>query len=253
MARVRAVLLAAGRGLRMGGESPKTLLPVGTRAPLAHYILRGLERCGISDLLVVTGFRSRALQDYLDGAWPHETTFVFNARYASWGNFHSLRVALDQSPGMDVVVVNSDVVVDPEAMRRVIASDGDLVLAIQQRRDLEAEDMRAQLRGDRVVAIGKDLRIEDSHGEFCGVSLIRPPAARLYLERATDSEWRAHTDIYYEDIYASVLPFIEARAAAVEDGEYAEVDSPEDLAAAGAVIDGHAGSWEPAAAAGEGP
>jgi hypothetical protein len=39
---------------------------------------------------------------------------------------------------------------------------------------------------------------------------------------------------------------IDARAANVEPGEYAEVDTPEDVAAAAAVIDRHAGAWDKA-------
>ncbi|MGH2694695.1 MAG: NTP transferase domain-containing protein, partial [Actinomycetota bacterium] len=56
MAKLRAVVLAAGRGIRMGGEVPKTLLPLEDKPPLLHYILEGLTREGIKDLLVVTGF-----------------------------------------------------------------------------------------------------------------------------------------------------------------------------------------------------
>ncbi|HEY7875548.1 MAG TPA: NTP transferase domain-containing protein, partial [Actinomycetota bacterium] len=41
MAKLRAVVLAAGRGTRMGGGTPKTLLPIDGNEPLLHYILEG--------------------------------------------------------------------------------------------------------------------------------------------------------------------------------------------------------------------
>lgn len=244
MAKVRAVVLAAGRGIRMGGATSKTLIPLGDREPMLHYILAGLHRAGIADLVVVTGFASQDVQDFVTEHWKgDEPKFVFNARYASWGNFHSVRVALDQSPGADALIVNCDVIVHPEVYKRVVDAPGDLVLAIQKRPRLDDEDMRVRLKGDRVIAIGKDLRMSLSDGEYTGVSLIRSGAARAYLDVATESEWTSDTDGYYEGVYATMLPVVDTRAVEVKDDEYAEVDEPADVAAAERVIETHRQTW----------
>lgn len=251
MAKVRAVVLAAGRGLRMGGATSKTLLPVGEHQPLLHYILAGLERAGVQDLMVVTGFAARDVQDFVTEHWGgDEPKFVFNARYASWGNFHSVRVALDQSPGIEALIVNCDVIVHPDVYRGTVEAPGDLVLAVQRRPRLDEEDMRVRLKGDRVIAIGKDLRMSLSDGEYAGVSLIRPEGARAYLEIATDSEWTSDTDGYYEGVYASMLPQLDARAIDVPRGQYAEVDEPVNVEDAKRVIEENALAWsnEPEAA-----
>ena len=245
MAKLRAAILAAGRGVRMGTNQPKSLVPIGDHQPLMHYIVRGLRSAGVDDVLVVTGFRPEAVQGYFsDHAEGIETAFIRNARYASWGNFHSLRLAIDQSPGMNLVVVNSDVFVTPAVYDRVIQGSGDLVLAVEQREHLEPEDMRVELQGDRVRAIGKDIAMASSHGEFCGVSLVRPGAARLYSEIATQLEWLDDTSVYYEDLYATIVERMDARAAFVYRGEYAEVDTPEDARTAAAVIGQHLEAFE---------
>lgn len=250
MAAVRAALLAAGRGTRIGGEVPKTLVPVGPHRPLLNYLLQGLKTAGISDLLIVTGFNADAISAAATEQWGEEgLAFIWNARFASWGNFHSVRVALDQSPGKDVLVVNSDIVISPEVYGRVLSSWGDLVLAVQRRPNLDEEDMRVELDGTRVAAIGKSLKMVRSHGEYAGVSLLRPKAARAYLELATDLEWRAETGLYYEDLYARLLGQLDVRAAEVGGGEYAEVDVPEDFAAAQQVIEALFPSATPASAA----
>ncbi|MDQ3983333.1 MAG: NTP transferase domain-containing protein [Actinomycetota bacterium] len=245
MAGVRAVVLAAGRGVRMGGGvMPKTLLPMGDAEPLLAYVLRGLRSAGIDDLMVVTGHGREHVEGYVNEHWTGDKpAFVFNARYASWGNFHSVRVALDQSPGADVMVVNSDVVVAPEVYSRVASAEGDLVLAVQRKTRLDEEDMRVQLDRRNVAAIGKDLPMGLSHGEYSGVSLLRPEAARAYLDAATDNEWRGVTDVYYEDVYAAMLPRVRATAVFVGEGEYAEVDEPADVPDAIEVIATHEASW----------
>jgi L-glutamine-phosphate cytidylyltransferase len=238
LAKLKAAVLAAGRGVRMGGRGPKSLIPIGDGEPLLGHILGGLQASGIDDVLIVTGFGSDAVQDYVTEHGGSATvTFTRNARYASWGNFHSVRMALDASPGFDVLVVNSDVLVPAGVYAEVGQGAGDLVLAIQKRARLDAEDMRVELRGDRVAAIGKDIKMVRSHGEFCGVSLLRPPAARLYGDIANELEWRATTSLYYEDVYARMLDRFEARAILVAPDDYAEVDSPEDLDGAIAVLD----------------
>ena len=240
---MRAVVLAAGRGVRMRENRPKTLLPIGDERPLMQFILDGLARSGVEDLLVVTGYGAAEIEGFVTERWAAKATFVFNARWASWGNFHTVRLAIDQSPGYDLLTVNSDVIVHPDVYKRTAETRGDLVLAVQRRRRLDEEDMRVQLTKDRVRAIGKHVKIARSHGEFAGVSLLRPEAAALYAQIATDLEWRAATGGYYEDVYGMMLEDLDTRASLVEEDEYAEVDLPEDMTAAREVIRVHHSAW----------
>ena len=244
MARLRGAVLAAGRGIRMGGEKPKTLINVGDHEPLLHYILNGLKGAGVDDLLVVTGFKPESLTEYVDRHWGAEgVTYVRNTRYASWGNFHSARMALDQSPGFDLLIVNSDIVVHPDVFRRVADTEGELVLAVEQRYGLDQEDMRVRLDGNRVTDIGKDLEMQFSAGEFCGVSMLRGRAGDLYRDVATAIEWQRSSSLYYEDVYKQMLPRLDARYAEVRPTEYAEVDTPDDIRAAIDVIERHRGAF----------
>lgn len=223
----------------MGGQHPKTLLPLGDGEPMLKYILDGLKEAGVDDLLVVTGFMPGEVQGFVTENWG-EATFVHNARYASWGNFHTVRLALDQSPGYDLMIVNSDIVVHPAVFRRVMKKDGELVLAVQRRQRLDMEDMRVQLDKDKVLGVSKQLSRARGHGEYCGVSMLRGRAHRLYGDVATEWEWQAHTKGYYEDVYHSMIARgIDARASEVAAGEYAEVDNPEDVAAALKVVERH--------------
>ena len=240
MAGVRAAILAAGRGVRMGGGTPKTLLPLEGGLPLLHYILEGLRTSGINDVLIVTGHRPQDIQSFVEEhSEGLDVSYVRNARFASWGNFHSVRMALEQAPSSDVLVVNSDVVVHPQVYERVVETPGDLVLAVEKKLVLDEEDMRVRLSDDRVLAIGKDLKRAFSHGEYDGVSLLRPEAARRYLDISTRLEWSNQVQPYYEDVYGMMMDELEVRAAFVAEGEYAEVDTPEDVPGALAVIQRH--------------
>ena len=238
MAKVRAAILAAGRGVRMGGATPKALLPLQERGSMMQYLLEGLKKAPIDDLLVVTGHRAGEVETFVTEHFTDSpVSFVRNMRYASWGNFHSVRTALDQSPGMDLMVVNCDIVVNPEVYRRAVEKDGELILAVQRRKRLDEEDMRVELQGDRVMAVSKHLKMPRSHGEYAGVSLLRGDAHRIYSDICSALEWAARTHLYYEDVYDMMLKTVDARAAEVGDGEYAEVDAPDDIPAAIQVAD----------------
>ncbi len=55
----KAIVLAAGRGTRMGElteEKPKPMLPVGD-APMLEHIVRRLQSVGIEEILLVVGYR----------------------------------------------------------------------------------------------------------------------------------------------------------------------------------------------------
>lgn len=253
MAKVRAVVLAAGRGVRMGGETPKTLIPLGDKGPMLQYIVEGLKTAPVDELMVVTGHRDDEVAAKGTELWGEEgVTFLRNPRFASWGNFHSLRIALDASPGFDVLVVNCDIVVHPDVYKRVIDTAGELVLAVQRRQRLDQEDMRVQLDGERVRAVSKGLIMAHSHGEYAGVSLLRGTAPRVYQDIASSLEWEGsapasrtgtmtepRTDVYYEDIYNRMAQHVDARWASVAAGEYAEVDTPDDVDEAVAVLQRH--------------
>jgi choline kinase len=224
----------------MGGTKPKSIVPLNDHEPLLHYLLKGLQRAGVDDLMIVTGFMPEAVTSFVSDQWGGENvTYVRNPRYASWGNFHSARMAIDQSPGFDLMIVNSDIVVHPEVFTRVAESPGDLVLAVEERYGLDPEDMRVRLEGRRVKDVGKDLEMQFSSGEFCGVSLLRDNAQTAYKDTATAVEWERTSHIYYEDVFKRMLERVDARAAEVKPGEYAEVDVPEDVPAALEVIERH--------------
>jgi dTDP-glucose pyrophosphorylase len=71
MRRVKAVILAAGKGTRMKHltrEIPKPMLPVQGR-PILEHIVQGLHSVGITQIFIVTGWQGDAIRGALgDGA-----------------------------------------------------------------------------------------------------------------------------------------------------------------------------------------
>lgn len=71
-----AVILAAGRGTRMGAiteEIPKPMLPVEGR-PMLEHILERLEAAGAERFLIVVGYRHEAVEQHFS-KWPAALEF----------------------------------------------------------------------------------------------------------------------------------------------------------------------------------
>ncbi len=63
---MKAVILAAGEGARMGpftASLPKVMIPVGNR-PLLEYVVQALVENGVHELLFVVGYRRERIQAY---------------------------------------------------------------------------------------------------------------------------------------------------------------------------------------------
>ena len=84
---MKAVILAAGEGTRLNKGwtiVPKPLLEVGKKTIIEHTIL-SLKEAGIKDFIIVVGFMSEHIKDYLRDGFEHGVNieYVYNKNYKS--------------------------------------------------------------------------------------------------------------------------------------------------------------------------
>ena len=121
MGRMRALILAAGRGERMRPlthDLPKPLLPAGGQ-PLIDYHIEALARAGIRELVVNLSWHGEKLRGYLGDGTRYGVTFAFSEEgpeplETGGGVFHALPLL---GPGA-FWVVNGDIACDYRFTRR---------------------------------------------------------------------------------------------------------------------------------------
>jgi bifunctional UDP-N-acetylglucosamine pyrophosphorylase/glucosamine-1-phosphate N-acetyltransferase len=116
--KVKAVVLAAGRGVRMKSGKAKVLHGLLGR-PLIHYVLRSLDAAGVKDVVVVVGYQEEAVRK---AAGP-DVAFVRQAEQKGTG--HAVLCAeraLKGASGEVLVVAGDAPLTTPETIEAMVAA-----------------------------------------------------------------------------------------------------------------------------------
>lgn len=129
MARLKAVVLAAGEGSRiwpLAESRPKHLLPVGGKAILSH-ILQALSENGVKDVLLVVGFKNDLIRSSL-GDGSHLGVRVEYLDQKRWtGTASALRVAYDAIGKERFLALYGDLLVNSSTIQTVLEKAEDTV------------------------------------------------------------------------------------------------------------------------------
>ncbi len=171
-------ILAAGASTGFGSlttNKHKCMLDVGGQTIIAHQI-GNLRAAGLRDesITVVTGHNHQQIAHYLrgEGFGGH---FVYNPWYATTNMLVSLWLARPRDRGF--LVVYGDIIFDRQILVDLLAARGDIVLAVDQRPDLDPEDEKVVVHRGRVVRASKDIEPEAAFGEFIGLMKVSTAAA----------------------------------------------------------------------------
>jgi len=228
----QAVILAAGRGTRLGGKvngDPKCLIPFGDNVLLEHQ-LTVLDRLGIDEVIVVVGHESDRVRQIVGD----RCTYVVNDRFAETNSLYSLWTARAFVSG-SFMLVNADVLAHPEVYRRVLCAGG-TALAFDSGSGGEAEHMKVNVREGRLRAISKRLRPEETHGENLGILYFDEDAGRLMLREAAAIIEAGQLKAWAPAAVDRIADRVLIRAVDVADLPWTEIDFPEDLATANQTI-----------------
>jgi choline kinase len=145
---MRAIILAAGRGVRLqlpeDSQLPKCLLRFDGMTLLERHLLM-LKNAGVTEVVVALGFRHELVEAELDRlAWTPRPEIVLNMNFelGSVLTVHTTAEALTR--GGDVLLMDADVLYD-ERILRVLVAGSSPVNRLLIDRDFEAGDEPVKL------------------------------------------------------------------------------------------------------------
>jgi choline kinase len=221
---VKAVIIAAGMGSRMGHGDPKTLMPFGN-STILHAIMDSIAHAGIKNFIVVVGYEAYKIKNYIssqDDLGAYDIVFAENQEWTR-GNGISVMAAEPFVNNEPFILSMSDHIVSPEAIARTAqCSLTENILLVDRNVSgvFDIDDAtKVKLNGDVIADIGKNLT--HYNGVDCGIFRL--------TSRYFDS-MRIKLAEKKESISAAITGLIEKadmRAVFMEKGEHwSDIDTP---------------------------
>lgn len=127
---MQALMLAAGMGKRLGRytqNGTKCMVQVNGKA-LIEYAIEALIKTGIKKLVLVVGYRSNVLKEYIASKFNKENLngmtieYIENPVYDRTNNIYSLWLAKDALSNDDTLLLESDVIFDEKILFDMVNS-----------------------------------------------------------------------------------------------------------------------------------
>jgi choline kinase len=232
---MKAIILAAGVGKRLGGgsiERPKCLLELGGKT-LLDRMLDALRSAGVEKAVIVVGHQSDQIRAAV--ADREDVGIVHNPEYRK-GAIVSLWCAREEFDD-DLLVMDADVLFPPALLRRLVDSPHANCFLMDAGAENNGEAMMLAARQGRVVDIARGVRGEyDACGESVGFLKLSRAAAgylQVLLEQALEDgrDGGEHEEVYPTLMREHVIGY------ELTDGfRWTEIDFPEDVERAEALV-----------------
>jgi len=207
---MKAVILAAGIASRLRpltDNCPKCLLEIGGKC-LLQRSFDGLIKNGINDFVVVTGYLHEQIEGFLNECYSGvNIKFIHNEVYSSTNNIYSLWLARKEAEGEDVLLLDSDILFDPQIVARLLKSEHGDILALNNHPLGEEEIKIIPDSEGRVAEISKTCSIADAIGESIGIERMSASyTTALYKELEVMIGQEGLNNVFYERAFERLIP-----------------------------------------------
>ena len=244
--RSRAIILAASRGAALGeltANRPKAMVEVRGQ-PLLGHIVSAYNAADIKDIQVVRGYLPEAFD-------LPALAYVDNPDYADSGELLSLKCALDAADddSADLYVSFGDVIFRRYIVDNLAEADADIVIAVDTdwqssvNRGRAADYVQCSEPNSRqafyrkiwLEHVGEELAEADIHGEWMGVVRFANAALPVVRQRVDEMVANpANRTAKLHHLFEELVRRGQRIRVIYTTGHWLDVDSLEDLVAAGA-------------------
>jgi choline kinase len=185
---MKAVILAAGKGTRIRsvhGEHPKCLIEVDHTTILDHQ-LDALSMVGINDVVIVVGYEKEQIIAHVNARTllSPRIRFIENPAFAITNNIYSLWLALEWVRGDSFIVLNADVIFNPEILDVAVRPYAPISMIVDPLwRD---ETMKVVILDDHVIRMSKNISREEFSGTYIGITVFSKAIQDRFFHKMED-------------------------------------------------------------------
>ena len=132
---MKAVILAAGEGARMGpftASEPKVMIPVGNR-PILEYVVKALVDNAVHDIVLIVGYRRERIQAYFQDGKAFGARIKYVVQAKQLGTAHAIAEARDHLDG-PFLALNGSNMVDARFVADLLEQKAPAVLITESER-----------------------------------------------------------------------------------------------------------------------
>lgn len=216
---MKAIILAAGMGTRLGTLIPKPLTSLKDEKTILDFQIAKLDEViGANNTYIVVGYKKEIIME----AHP-EGLFVYNNAYANTNTAKSLLCALSKIDD-DVIWLNGDVFFDTEVLGLLKSSEHSACLVDTKK--CNDEEIKYTVYEDDFI---KELSKEVKHGlgEAVGINMVKRPDLKAFVKALTE----VGNKDYFEKALENLTLARELKLKAIKIGDCfcKEIDFEQDL------------------------
>ncbi len=214
---MKAVILAAGVGSRIGNPRPKSLALLPTGDTILGNQIKALRESGIIEIIVVVGFK----KEFIVEEFP-ELLYHYNPFYHLTNTSKSLLGALKSIKPDDVIWLNGDVVLESGVVSKVISANGNIIAVNTEKCSDEEIKYLTNVQGF-ITDISKS--VQNAEGEAVGVNKICADDLKIFIESLEQCD---DNDYFEKGIEIAINKDINFKPVDISEFKCIEVDFIED-------------------------
>lgn len=228
--------MAAGRGSRLGSLTagkPKSFVEIRGRK-LIEYNLKMLERYGIDEIIIVTGYQCEAFEELTRDM--KNVKFAYNPFYEMVNVLGSFYMGMNLLAD-DFIYLHADTICVPEIFEKLVRLESDIVLPVEYKA-CDDEAMKVRSEAGKIAQITKQMPNELADGEFIGMAAFRKKVLPALREKTKQLMKEKAFTAYFESAIQRLIDEEEfdIKAVSTDGAFWAEIDFMEDYEKAVAEI-----------------
>ncbi len=225
---MKVLIMAAGVGSRISRYlhgQPKCCVDIAGE-PLIRYTMKLLNKKGIHNIAIVTGYQERYILQALEG---FQYARYYNPFFRVANSVSSVWFARDFLKGEeDIMIMNGDVFMEESVLQTVLDEERSPLMLSDSSR-IEDADYRFNWEGEFLKRYGKELSNADTTGEYVGIGKLKGADIEVFRQRLIDAVEAEDYTCWWEDIIYRTIEKDEAVYVHDVAGQFwAEVDYIED-------------------------
>ena len=217
---MKVIILAAGKGSRLGGNFPKTLTPLPENETILERLLNSIKKFIKEDnITLVVGYKKNKIME------KHPTlNYIINEQYEKTNTAKSLLLALQNIEKDDIIWINGDLIIQEGVFEETYYYKKNC-MAVSKKNTLSDEeikyvlDSKGNISGVSKTAVGGE-------GEAFGLNKIFKKDIDVFKQGLSDCK---NNDYFEKGVELAIKKGLKIKPLDIGDKFYTEVDFKQDL------------------------